>query len=125
MSAMTWSSFKRNMKLVRQWGYQCIVCGRPFDHVACVTVEHIIPRSLKGNNKTNTAPSHWRCNQLKGNMPLMVAARAVDDMERRLGPKQFQTWISARVPGREVPWYALIPILDVEWFCDAKWLLKK
>ncbi len=116
MSAMTKTSFRRNVKLLRQWGYQCIVCGRPFACVACVTVEHIIPRSIRGNNKTNCAPSHWRCNQLKGCMPLMVAAKAVDEMERRLGPKQFHDWLSAKVPNREVPWFALIPIVDAEWF---------
>ena len=117
MSAMTKTSFRRNMKLIRQWGYQCIVCGRPFAHVACVTVEHIIPRSIYGkNNKTNVAPSHWRCNQLKGNMPLLVAAKAVESMEHRLGPHQFEAWLNAKVPSREVPWYALIPIVDAEWF---------
>lgn len=115
---MTKTSFQRNIKLLRRWGYQCIVCGRPFAHVACVTVEHIIPRSIVGNKNKhfNTAPSHWRCNQLKGNMPLLVAAKAVDAMERRLGRIQFEDWLNAKVPGRAVFWYALIPVLDAEWF---------
>lgn len=118
MGAMTKTSFKRNFRLLRRWGYQCIVCGRPFACLACVTVEHVIPRSIVGNKNKhlNTAPSHWRCNQLKGNLPLLTAAKAVEDMAHRLGPKQFEHWLNARVPGREVPWYALIPIVDAEWF---------
>jgi 5-methylcytosine-specific restriction endonuclease McrA len=115
---MTTKSFRRSFKLLRRWGYQCIVCGRPFANLACVTVEHIVPRCVNGNRNKhlNTAPSHWRCNQLKGNLPLMVAAKAVDQMEKKLGPKQFHGWLNARLPGREVPWYALVPIVDAEWF---------
>ena len=116
MSAMTKTSFRRNVKLVRQWGYLCIVCGRPFANIACVTVEHIIPRSIRGNNKTNTAPSHHQCNQLKGCSSLMRAAKAVDAMEAKMNPRQFPYWLNARVPARAVPWYALIPIVDAEWF---------
>lgn len=118
MSAMTKTSFKRNFRLLRRWGYQCVVCGRPFATMACVTVEHVLPRSIVGNrNKAeNHAPSHWRCNQLKGNMPLTVAAMAIDRMEKKLGPKQFSSWLNAKVPNRDVPWYALIPIVDAEWF---------
>lgn len=106
------------MKLLRRWGYQRIVCGRPFASLACVTVEHVVPRSVAGNkNKAhNLAPSHWRCNQLRGCLPLIVAAKAVDQMETKLGEKNFHAWLNAKVPNRDVPWFALIPIFDAEWF---------
>ena len=118
-SRMSHKSFRRNVNLVRKWGYQCVVCGRPFAHMACVTVEHIVPVSagvVSRKNKTNQAPSHWRCNQLKGSLPLMVAAKTVDNMERTLGPKNFHAWLNAKVPNRPVPWYALLSLVDAEWF---------
>jgi len=47
---------------------------------------------------------------------LMRAAKAVDAMEAKMNPRQFPYWLNARVPARAVPWYALIPIVDAEWF---------
>lgn len=114
---MTHQSFKDKLKLVRKWGYQCIVCGRPFDNIACVTVEHVNPLCGGGrNNKTNTAPAHHACNELKGRNSLLEAARFIDYKEQRLGEKQFNSWLNKKVPNRTVPWYALLPLVDAEWF---------
>lgn len=118
-TAMTHKTFRRNLNLVRKWGYQCVICGRPFAHMACVTIEHVVPVSagvISRKNKMNQAPSHWRCNQLKGSLPLIVAAKTVDAMDRKLGPKNFHDWLNARVPNRESPWYAFVPLVDAEWF---------
>lgn len=114
--AMSVQSFKDKLKLLRKWGYLCIVCGRPFANVACVTVEHIQPLSGGGrNNKANTAPSHHSCNKTKGKLPLMTAAQIIDSLEKRYGVN-FPQWLNQRVPNRPVPDYALLPILDAEWF---------
>lgn len=106
------------MKLLRKWGYQCVVCGREFANVACVTVEHINPLSKDGrNNKTNTGPSHWRCNHLKGTRSLLVTAKRIDAAECKMkNHKQFIAWLNNQVPRREVPHYALLPVIDAEWF---------
>ena len=116
-TSMTRTSFKEKFQLVKKWGYLCIVCGRPFANLACVTNEHIIPKSIIGNkNKhSNMAPSHWRCNASKGDQSLVDAAKLIDKKEKQLG-KNFKKWLNARVPNRHVPWYALITIVDAEWF---------
>lgn len=115
-NAMSYSGFRRTLKLLRRWNFQCIICGRPFDNAACVTIEHIIPRAGGGTGcQDNLAPSHFRCNQMKGELSLALAAHAVKRMENRWSAKRFHDWLNARVPHRQVPWYALLPV-DTEWF---------
>jgi len=119
VTVMSKAGLKRNFKLLRKWEYRCIVCGHTFANMACVTVEHIIPVSLGrfGRREAqNLAPSHWNCNAIKANRSLRDAAAYVKQLENRLGSEQFFAWISKKVPGRAVPWYGLIPVVDAEWF---------
>lgn len=116
---MTIRTFKRKMKLLRRWDYVCVVCGRQFENVACITIEHVIPHSrVKNRSKPdNLAPSHWRCNNIKGNKSLLRAVKFIEEKASRLGhTKQFTNWLNAPVPGREVPDFAMFSVLDAEWF---------
>jgi hypothetical protein len=117
-ASMTDSSFREKFKLVKKWGYLCVVCGRAFLNLACVTSEHIIPKSvIKNKNRhSNMGPSHWRCNIIKENKSLIATARLIDAKERQMCPNEFETWLNVKVPARRVPWYALEPIIDAEWF---------
>lgn len=57
-------------------GYRCQLCGKRTDptravpHPFAPTVDHILPRSLGGNDEpSNLQCAHHRCNTLKGNRP--------------------------------------------------------
>ncbi len=119
-SIMSHKSFRNKLKLVKKWGYQCIVCGRPFENLACVTVEHIMPKFLGGkNNNTNTAPAHWRCNQEKDVLSLINAFKKINLIELRHKIKYknscvFLAWLNKKVPSRIVPDVALMSIIDAE-----------
>lgn len=110
---------RRYLELVVRWDHMCIVCGRSFQNLACVTREHIIPKSLGGRSGENIAPSHWNCNAFRGTMSLLDAQRAIERQLRRLGPRNAQEWLSTAVPGRTVPEWAHMPILDATWFLLA------
>jgi len=112
-SEMTSLSFLRKVKLLKEWDFICVVCGHKFDNMACVTVEHVIPRSVcKNRNKhTNCAPSHWRCNTIKGSfLPLSVASKTIDHMKQRLGEEKFKSWLNEEVPNRTTPANAKLSI---------------
>jgi len=102
------------VRLLERWGYLCIVCGREFANLACVSKEHVIPKSkvklgyTHGDN--NKAPSHHRCNQLRRDRSFIVAAREVDHHERMMHPKQFLAWLNRAIPNRIVPPEALLPL---------------
>ncbi len=116
---MTRKSFQHKFRLLRRWDYACVVCGRPFANLACVTTEHIMPRHRLNNKKKadNHAPSHWRCNMIKSEASLMATAKFIEEKASRLGnTKQFINWLNAPIPNRPVPYYALLPISDAEWF---------
>lgn len=86
--------------------------------MACVTLEHVVPQSLGGKyTSANIAPSHWRCNMLRGASSLFAATKKIDKVAMSLSAVDFERWLNAKVPGRKVPWYALVSILDAEWFC--------
>lgn len=113
------SEARRYIALARRWDCICIVCGRPLQHLACVTKEHIIPKSLGGKDGENIAPSHWNCNSFRGTMSLLDAQRAVERQLRRLGPCDAQEWLSRNVPGRNVPEWALLPIMHASWYVNT------
>lgn len=107
---------RRYVDLVARWDHMCIICGRSFQNIACVSREHIIPKSFGGKGSENIAPSHWSCNSFRGTMSLLDAQRAVERQLRRLGPHNAQEWLSRPVPGRMVFEWARMPILDATWF---------
>jgi hypothetical protein len=104
--------FKQTYKLARVWNFTCMLCGHRFETLACISKEHLIPRSMGGTNgKQNIAPTHWMCNRFRGTLSLVVAAEA---LELRLS--KFQTnkhkirWLNRKIPDRLAPEYALAPI---------------
>lgn len=88
-------SFMRKLGLVAVWRFTCVICGHGFKSVACVTEDHIVPRSRGGKtNFMNVAPVHYGCNELKADDSLLVAVRRVEKLEKRIGAKQFQQWLA-------------------------------
>ncbi len=113
-STMKKDDIKLRYKLLHKWDYVCIVCGREFANVACITKEHIIPKSLCENGgrnaKGNLAPSHYSCNQLRGTRSILVVSKEIDKMASVMPHKTFYAWLNKKIPGREVPLSALQPI---------------
>ena len=66
-----WQAQIRNGKDIR-----CGICGirfgvKPHPYLGKLTVDHIIPKFLGGNNhKENLQPTHWLCNSRRGHMLL-------------------------------------------------------
>lgn len=106
--------FKLN--LAAEWNDTCIVCGRAFDSLACVTIEHIIPKSKGGTGRWNKAPSHHNCNKLKGVLPLTVAARLVEERLAKMSESCQRQWLNKAVPNRIVPPEAMYDLTDARWF---------
>lgn len=81
------------LALVKRWGYQCIVCGRGFTNLACLTKEHIIPRSkLIISDRDNIGPSHNRCNNLRGNDSIIAASRRVNELYQKHVDRHSENW---------------------------------
>lgn len=75
-------------------------------------MEHIVPRSRGGKGRSNFAPSHYRCNNKRGDRSLL---RAVDSIERefqhivqRAGEHKAIKWLNKPNPGSP---YSLDPIV--------------
>jgi len=116
---MSKKNFRRRFALLRKWGYACVICGRPFANLACVSIEHVIPQSLNKDKllSENCAPSHWRCNHVRGTASLLEAVKIIEKKEKTIGnEKKFVAWLNTRVPRRNVPDFALIPVIDAEWY---------
>jgi len=106
---------RRKLSIAERYNYTCIVCGRPFDNVACITIEHIVPKSMGGKGGDNLAASHYNCNRLRGTMSLLDAAMTVEKKLRRLGTMAHD-WLNKQPPNRDVPAAALLPPVDAWWF---------
>lgn len=112
---MSEASLRRRRRVLDAWGYLCVVCGRRFANLACVTFEHVVPQSFSKKKKRlmgreNIAPSHHRCNKLRGSGSIMAAARAVDDREKRMHCDSFVAWLNIAVPDRTASADALRPL---------------
>lgn len=108
LMVMTRRDARLRMKLLMEWDYLCILCGREFHDISSVTFEHLIPKSMstkrvKKRLLSNFAPTHYNCNQLRGTLSLLKAMRMIDRHRKRLGEKNFQEWINCPVPHRVIP----------------------
>ncbi len=116
---MTKKGARKAIALLRKWDYLCVICGLPFANLACVTVEHLIPRSMPDASKChdNTAPSHYRCNQLRQTESVIQTAALINAIASSMPAKNFVQWLNKIVP-REggTPWYCTTNIVDAEWF---------
>ena len=114
-SEMSEAGLRRRRRLLDAWGYLCVICGRRFTNLACVTFEHVVPQSFSARKKQmmareNVAPSHHRCNRLRGTGSIIAAARAISRKATGMRSDAFVRWLNAPVPGRAVPDEALRPL---------------
>jgi hypothetical protein len=108
---MMWDDVDRRMRLLRSWDWQCVLCGGYFESIACVTVEHLMPKSRIVDFKEmaahtlhqNKAPSHYNCNQHRADMSLMDAIYTLARKRRVMGHKGFAEWANKKVPHRIIP----------------------
>jgi hypothetical protein len=110
---MKQKDIRQYVRLAARWDFICIVCGNGFETVACMTREHIIPRSRGGKKRykqaDNIAPAHFRCNQLKGNHGLLESQLVLERKMVTMPAHAFKAWLNARVPDRVVPEDAMVP----------------
>lgn len=104
----------RRLVLLTWWDGLCVVCGNGFDTLACVTYEHLRPKSMGGTKAClqKLGVSHYSCNRLRAAGSLLEGARAVSKMRNRIGEEQFRQWLAKKVPDREVPPEVLYPLTD-------------
>lgn len=86
--------------LLVRWEHCCVLCGEPFDNMESITKEHLIPKSKGGNGCGNLAPSHFRCNQLRGDLSLIETLVLIAARKVRLGEKAYREWANMSVPNR-------------------------
>lgn len=97
-------------RLVKQWEV-CVVCGHDFANLACVTKEHVIPRSVMVPHTVgNIAASHYTCNMLRRANSIIATARMVEHRRRTMNHRHFLLWLNRPVPNRIVPHEALQPL---------------
>lgn len=101
------SDVRARHNLLSDWGFLCVICGRRFTNIACVTKEHIIPRSKAPKGlQGNIAPSHYQCNKLRETSSIILFAKIIDQIELNMNPKEFIAWLNKPVPSRIVPYEA-------------------
>ncbi len=116
---------RRKFRILAQWENACIVCGREFASLACVTVEHIKSRHKGGSgDPENLAPAHYTCNQVKRASSLIAGARRVEKeflrLTQRQGTANALAWLNRNIPKRYVPPAALLPPLEAARFFGAR-----
>ncbi len=105
------------VKLAKRWGLSCVVCGHQLENIACITKEHVVPHSMGGKKGVgNIAPSHYSCNQARNTMSLIEANKLINQKLSAMDKKDRHGWLTKKVPGRETPSWALLPVIDGAWF---------
>lgn len=113
--------------LLKHWDYLCVICGRPFASLACVTVEHLIPRDLGGkgslrfckqdNLHSNLGPSHHRCNNRRGTRSLVRAAASIEREFQHIvchsGEASALKWLNKAVPSSPHSLEPIVPSTQV------------
>lgn len=97
----------KRLKLLRRWDHACVVCGRRFASISCVTFEHLVPRALGGSGRRdNIGPSHHVCNSLRGTRSLVAAAslleRSLCTLQLVGGASAVEAFLAVPVPNRLV-----------------------
>lgn len=108
------------LRMVRRRGFNCVICGREFDNIACVTYEHVVPKSRAKFMKNNVALSHYSCNRLRGTDGLGEAWRRVEELHDQIGDEAFEQWLAKLPPNRDVPDIALLPIAHIMFLFGRK-----
>lgn len=105
---------RKKLMLAEQWDFKCIICGRELETLACITIEHIIPKSKKLKLLDNLAPSHYNCNNFRGAVPLLQAVKLIEKKIKSLS--NIREWLRKLPPNRIVPKQALLHPLDAAWY---------
>jgi|SRR5579885_367571 len=79
----------KRLRLLAMWDWHCVLCGEEFRDLHSVTIEHLVPKSVAVGLHDNKAPSHYNCNQFRGDMSLLDAAYTLARKRRVMGRKQF------------------------------------
>lgn len=69
---MAWSAKQRLVRIKRlrkRDGNHCWLCGKLFDHVVRITIDHAIPKSRGGTNELhNLRLAHYKCNNRRADI---------------------------------------------------------
>ena len=88
--------------MLRNWDGVCILCGERFENMESITREHLVPKSKGGCGKDNYAPSHFNCNQLRGDLSLIETIMIINKRKEKMGKKAFREWCNKPVPNRRL-----------------------
>lgn len=94
--------YKDYRVLLRIWENKCVLCGELFDNMESITKEHLIPKSKGGFGFDNFAPSHFNCNQLRGELSLTEIMILLQARKVRYGKESFRNWCNRSVPNRRL-----------------------
>ena len=86
--------------LLVRWDHCCVLCGEPFDNMESITKEHLIPKSKGGCGSGNLAPSHFKCNQLRGDLSLIETFLLIQARKLKMGNETYRQWANTPVPNR-------------------------
>lgn len=108
-------------KIASRWDFICVICGHEFVNVACITKEHIVPKSMlnafsmmnsfkQSKENSNYAPTHYRCNQLRGVKSIFDTGKFIEQKRLMMRHDEFVAWLNVPVPNRIVPDSAHLPL---------------
>lgn len=113
-------------RLLVRWDFLCVVCGRGFTNIACVTKEHVIPRSIHSSKhmkvEENIAPSHHQCNKMRGVGSIIETAKLMEQKSKTMRHREFIRWLNVPVPHRIVPESAKRPLRQPQCLELPEWL---
>ncbi len=87
-------------KLLNVWEGKCVLCGEEFEDLESITKEHLVPKSKGGAGAANFAPSHFYCNQLRGDLSLTEIMILLQARKIKYGQEVFRQWCNRPVPNR-------------------------
>ena len=113
---MSFRSFLNRLKLLRRWNFRCVICGCDFKDMTSVTIEHLVPITVLRTQAAGTlhkldnlAPTHWRCNQLKGSRSLLWASGVMTAARGAMDDKAFYEYFN-----QPLKTWSLVPVLALE-----------
>ena len=100
MNAKSKDPYEAYRTVLYKWEGMCIICGEPFENMESITKEHLVLRSKGGRGTENLAPSHFMCNQVRSDLPLIQAMVLMRAKKVRMGEAAFKRWCNKPVPHR-------------------------
>lgn len=76
-----WIRDEKRLALYLRDGLRCVYCGATLEGGACLSLDHLLPRSKGGSNDaTNLVTACKMCNSIRGDRPLAQWLRLVADL---------------------------------------------